>query len=215
MSAIRRIPRDHAQGPPGRLRGWYYEACSTGFNWLSGRGGVFYGDYFYRAGLSILDAHRLAQAAPPVADFTWSPSAVYPNTDVAFSDLSSGQPTAWTWGFQDATPAIATTKNPVVQFASIGAKSVTLVSENATGFSPPVAKTVSVLDPAPQVQSVSVSPASPLQCQPSLHPNGATGRPTLACLGCQNGGGSTVNTGGGNPYSWNRCHCARAPTPRR
>ncbi len=204
-------PKVHPDG----YWGWYYEGCSTGFNWVSGRGGAFSGEYFYRAALSVLDAHRLAQAVAPTADFSWTPTEIYPNVDVTFNDLSTSQPTAWTWGFQDATPAVAAVKNPVVQFTSPGDKLVTLTAENVVGPSTPVSKTVSVLDPAPQVQSVSVSPASPLQCQPiTFTANGATGRPTLAfAWDVKNGGGSTVNSGGGNPYSWNTALTAPLPSP--
>ena len=198
---------------PDGYWGWYYEGCSTGFNWVSPRKGKFYGEYFYRSAYSLLDVHHLARAVPPVANFSSTPSSVYPGIDVSFSDSSTSQPTAWTWSFQDGSPAVSAVQNPVVQFSSTGPKAVSLIAENAAGVSDPVSKTVTVLDPAPAVQSVSVSPANPLQCQPiTFTANGASGRPALAYgWDISRDGFGTANTGSGSPYTWNTALTAPLP----
>jgi PKD repeat protein len=176
-------PRDIT--PPvkanGGYWGWYYRTNATGFNGVVPRKGMFWGQYFYRIGHSIFDVHQHVGAVAPAAAFTWSPLQVYPGTAVNFTDQSLGQPTSWTWTFAlDGSPASSPTASPTnVTFPTAGAKSVTLKVQNTTG-SNSLTKTVTVLPPQPQVASISVSPASPLQCQPvTLTANGVSGQPPL------------------------------------
>ncbi|MBM3403545.1 MAG: PKD domain-containing protein [Bacteroidetes bacterium] len=75
---------------------------------------------------------------PPVADF--SASNVNPgiNTDVTFTDLTTGGPTSWTWGFTPNTVVYtngtnANSQNPVVQFTGTGLYTVSLTATNAFG----------------------------------------------------------------------------------
>ncbi|HEX6903193.1 MAG TPA: PKD domain-containing protein [Thermoanaerobaculia bacterium] len=159
---------------------WYYRASATGFNLVAPRTGKFVGDYFYRAARSLMDIHKLAGNLPPAADFTWSPTEVYPGTPVTFTDRSSGAPTQWTWTFQDGSPASSFNQNPQVAFATAGTKVVSLTPGNGAGPGTPVAKNITVLDPAPQIGAVTVSPAAPLVCQAvSLGATGATGQAPL------------------------------------
>ncbi len=163
--------------------GWYYRRNPTGFNWVMPRVGKFYGEYFYRAANSIFDIHRRTGGIAPTADFTWSPTQVYPGTAVTFSDRSTGGPTSWSWSFApDGTPATSTAQNPSnVTFATQGTKTLSLTTSNAAGSSDPQRKTLTVLDPAPAVTGVTASPASPLQCQPvTLTATGVKGQPTLS-----------------------------------
>lgn len=48
--------------------GWYYACHPSGSNWLEPRQGKLWGNYFYRAGSSVLDVHRLLATAPPPPD---------------------------------------------------------------------------------------------------------------------------------------------------
>ncbi|HEV8583002.1 MAG TPA: PKD domain-containing protein [Thermoanaerobaculia bacterium] len=159
---------------------WYYRGSMTGFNLVMPRAGKFIGDYFYRAGRSIFDIHKITLNAPPVSDFAWSPLEVYPGTPVTFADQSSGAPTGWQWTFQDGSPFTAVTAGPQVTFNSVGPKTVTLTANNNLGPGNTKSKTVTVLDPTPVIGQISASPASPKVCQPvTLSASGVQGQPTL------------------------------------
>jgi PKD repeat protein len=159
---------------------YYYRATPTGFNLVSPRAGKFLGNYFYRAARSIFDIHKLVGNVAPSADFSFSPAAIYPGTPVAFSDLSTGAPTTWSWSFQDGTPSSSVAENPQVTFSSAGTKSVSLIAGNASGPGS-VTKSVVVLPPTPQIGGITVSPPTPSVCQPvTFTATGVTGQPTLA-----------------------------------
>ncbi len=67
-------PKIHPDG----YWGWYYMGCPTGFTLVGPRIGQVYGGHLYRAANSILDAHKLGGPSAPNADFSWSPSVIYP-----------------------------------------------------------------------------------------------------------------------------------------
>jgi PKD repeat protein len=159
---------------------YFYRGSPTGFNLVAPRAGKFNGDYFYRAGRSVFDVHKWIHNVAPTADFSYSPTEIYPGTPVTFTDRSAGVPTNWSWTFQDGSPASSTAQNPAaVTFATPGTKSVSLTASNAQGPSSNP-KSVVVLPPAPQIGGITVSPASPLVCQPvTLTTTGVTGQPTL------------------------------------
>ena len=187
--------------------GWYYRGNPTGFNLVGPRGGVFYNDYFYRAGWSIMDVHHRTGGVAPAADFTWTPQQVYPGTSVSFTDTSTGGPTSWTWGFNGATPAVSSTRNPTgVQFGTVGPHDVTLSVSNAAG-SDGTTKSVTVLDPAPAIGSVVATPATVTTCQSvTFSATGVTGQPTLGYSWVVKTGGSPVvpaAAGNGTTFAWN------------
>ncbi|HET6986929.1 MAG TPA: PKD domain-containing protein [Kribbella sp.] len=173
-------PKIHPDG----YWGWYYQDCSTGFNLVGPRIAKVYqsttGTHLYRAAYSLLDAHTInVQSGPPTAAFSWTPtSGIYPGTPVQFTDQSSGSPTSWSWTFTDGTPSQA--QNPSVTFASQGQKTVTLEVANQFGPGTPASQNLTVLDPAPQLAGITVTPASPLVCQPvTMTAVGPGGQPTL------------------------------------
>lgn len=185
---------------------WYYRGSPTGYNLVAPRSGKFHGDYFFRAARAIFDIHKLTSNNPPVANFTWSPAEIYPGTPVTFSDASTGAPTIWNWSFADGTPASSTAQSPQVTFGSEGVKTVSLTSRNSAGDSNPLNKAITVLNPAPQIGSVTVSPASPLVCQPvTLAATGVTGQPTLGYAWDvkKDGVGIPVVTGANGSLIWN------------
>jgi PKD repeat protein len=191
----------------GGYWGWYYRANSTGFNYVMPRKGKFNGTYFYRAAQSLFDVHKQQGQSIPTAEFSWSPNPAYLGAAVQFTDLSSGQPNSWSWTFQNGSPSTALTQNPSVTFSQLGPQNVTLISGNGLGGSTPVTHSVNVLNPAPQVGSVTVSPSSPLQCQPvTVTANNVTGEPplTFAWTITNNGNGSTApgGTSAVNPFVW-------------
>jgi PKD repeat protein len=65
---------------------------------------------------------------PPQASFTFQVVGL----SVAFSDTSTGGPTAWTWDFGDGTP-VSTQRNPVHTYSAPGSYLVTLTVRNASG----------------------------------------------------------------------------------
>ncbi len=188
--------------------GWYYRANPTGFNLVMPRAGKFSGDYFYRAGMAIMDVHKHSAASAPTASFTFSPAQIYPGTPVTFTDTSTGAPTSWAWTFQGGTPlppSSTASQSPVVTFSAPGGKAVTLTSRNGIGTSALASQSVTVLNPAPQIGGLSVTPANPLQCQPvTLTGQNVTGAPPLVyswaiTAGIQPAPGGTSAA---NPFVW-------------
>ncbi len=75
---------------------------------------------------------------PPIADFTASNTSPVPGSDVIFTDLTYGGPSAWTWTITPTTFSFvngtdANSQNPEVQFADFGLYSVTLDVSNVAG----------------------------------------------------------------------------------
>jgi PKD repeat protein len=65
----------------------------------------------------------------PVADFSWTnPSGGL----VQFTDLTTNNPTSWSWDYDDAS-ALGTTKNPSHIYAANGTYNVCLTATNVTG----------------------------------------------------------------------------------
>ncbi len=68
-----------------------------------------------------------------VCDFSASPLNVCTNTNVDFTDLTTGgTPTSWTWSFPGGTPATSTAQNPTIQYAAPGVYDVTLTVSDGT-----------------------------------------------------------------------------------
>ncbi|HEX5759173.1 MAG TPA: PKD domain-containing protein [Thermoanaerobaculia bacterium] len=183
---------------------WYYSDFARGFSHFSPRAGKFNGEYFYRAGGTILDVHQwMGGGGPPIANFVYSPTEIYPGDLVTFTDTSIGNVASRSWTFPDGSPAGGTTSPVGVTFAGTGTKAVSLNVSNANG---PGAKTqnVVVLDPAPAVAAAGASPGSPLVCQPvTLTATGVTGKAPLGLSWVvKTGGGTTVATGSTNPFVW-------------
>ncbi len=214
-----RAPRDIT--PPsnaaGGYWGWYYMSnTATGFNYIMPRHGKFWGQYFYRTAESLFDVHQHVGAVAPSAAFTWSPSQIYPGTPVSFTDQSSGVPTSWSWTFSpDGSPSTSAAQNPAnVTFASAGAKTVGLTAHNGTG-SGALSQPLTVLPPQPQVASVSISPASPLQCQPvTFTANSVSGQPPLSWSWAITTGGNAAPGGtstAANSFTWDSGANAAVP----
>ncbi|HEY6322207.1 MAG TPA: PKD domain-containing protein [Thermoanaerobaculia bacterium] len=203
-------PRDIS--PQNGYWGWYYSGNTTGFNRFAPLMGKFNGSYFYRVGFILFDIHQWVATTAPTANFTWSPAPpapVYPGTPVAFdSSLSTGGQLSYSWSFADGSPGSSSLSNPTVTFPAHATypfdETVSLTVSNTVGMN---TKTQSVIltNPAPQVASISVSPANPLQCQAVTLTANATGEAPLAyswnIVNSSNqgviGGTSTVN-----PFTW-------------
>lgn len=189
--------------------GWYYSGNATGFTNVAPVEAVVHNGYVYRAAWTILDVHELLGAAPPTADFTWSPQPVYQGQAVTFADQSSGAPSTWFWTFSGASPSRtqSTSKNPQVTFGSAGTATVRLTATNDSGTSDPVQKSVPILDPVPSVGSVTALPSAALVCQQvTFSANNVEGRPPLTySWTVKDSFGSTVAgpITGTDTYAWN------------
>jgi len=71
-------------------------------------------------------------AGKPVADFTADERRGAKPFTVHFTDLSSGNPTSWSWNFGDGT-AVSTEQNPTHVYQVEGAYNVTLTVTNSYG----------------------------------------------------------------------------------
>lgn len=69
---------------------------------------------------------------PPTADFS-APTTVCSGATATFSDISSCNPTSWSWSFPGGLPATSTAQNPVISYATPGTYNVTLTATNAFG----------------------------------------------------------------------------------
>lgn len=165
---------------------WYYSDYTRGYSYTAPLAGKFNGPYFYRAAVSLLDIHEWTggSATPPVANFTWSPSEVYPGDTVTFTDTSSGVVSSRSWSFQDGSPATGNASPQTVTFASPGTKTVQLQATRTDVGSDSETKGVTVLNPAPVVTSLTPAQGTTPQptyyaCQPVKFTATATGRPPL------------------------------------
>ncbi len=95
--------------------------------------------------------------ASPVADFSATPTSGTAPLAVAFTDTSTGDPTAWTWTFGDGTTS--TSRNPSHTYTDAGTYTVKLTATNTSGSST-VTKTdhITVTAPPPDF-ALSASPS--------------------------------------------------------
>ncbi len=87
---------------------------------------------------AALDLFRVVDSTsgssvPPVANFSSSSTQVCAGQQITFNDLSTNNPTNWSWSFQGGTPSTSTSQNPIVSYATPGTYSVTLTASNLGG----------------------------------------------------------------------------------
>jgi PKD repeat protein len=70
---------------------------------------------------------------PPVADFTASDTTIYVGDSVNFTDLTTNNPTSWSWTFSGGTPSSSTQQNPTVTYNTAGTYTVSLTAINSAG----------------------------------------------------------------------------------
>lgn len=85
----------------------------------------------YGRGLWETDLNTTPQ--PPVADFLASSTSICVGNTIGFTDLTTNQPTSWSWSFPGGTPASSTTQNPSVTYSTPGTYDVTLTATNGQG----------------------------------------------------------------------------------
>lgn len=85
----------------------------------------------YGRGLWETDLNTTPQ--PPVADFLASSTSICTGNSIGFTDISTNQPTSWSWSFPGGTPSTSTTQNPTVTYSTPGTYDVTLTATNGQG----------------------------------------------------------------------------------
>jgi PKD repeat protein len=70
---------------------------------------------------------------PPVADFTASDTTINVGDSVTFTDLSTNNPTSWSWTFNGGTPSSSTQQNPTITYNTAGTYTVSLTATNSAG----------------------------------------------------------------------------------
>jgi Zn-dependent metalloprotease len=70
---------------------------------------------------------------PPVADFTSDVTTIDAGDSVNFTDLSTNNPTSWSWTFPGGTPGASTAQNPTITYNTAGTYDVSLTATNAYG----------------------------------------------------------------------------------
>ncbi len=100
------------------------------------------------------EASATTLAAPPQADFSWSPPVPVVGQIVQLTDASNASPTSWSWDFGDGTGSAQ--QNPSHAYATAGDKTVRLIASNASG-SGSKQQTVTIICAEPGITSEPLS----------------------------------------------------------
>lgn len=110
---------------------------------------------------------------PPRADVDFTPLSPRAGGTVSFRDLSTGNPTSWTWSFAD-DGSTSTVENPSHVFASAGGFEVVLEVSNADGTST-TTRTIIVQPAEGELPPVSYPFAATAVIPAAAHAAGAEG----------------------------------------
>jgi PKD repeat protein len=120
------------------------------------------GPVLARFGVTVDDGSSQDPVAP-VADFQGSPTSGEAPLTVNFTDLSTGNPTSWSWDFDNNGTADASTRNPSHTYNDVGTYTVSLTVTNDLGSDTKTKTdyiTVTEQVPVPPVADFSASPTS-------------------------------------------------------
>ncbi len=169
--------------PQRRIDYWssYYDQSTGGFTVFAGRHGMFHGDYFYRAALSMFDVHEVTSVTPtltingPAEGFLGDPQAFQANAGGCSPSAT------YNWNASGGGQVQGTGANVNItwpQGAGAGNKTVTVTNSGCSGAQGTA--TILMQDGAAMVDGVSITPAAPLVCQTvTAGAVGADGRPPL------------------------------------
>ncbi len=132
-------------------------------------------DQYTAAQLNTALAACPSVAVAPVANFSASSTNETCTGTVQFSDLSTGNPTSWSWNFGDGTTS--TLKSPSHTYTANGTYTVSLQSTNSYGN-----------DIETKTGYVTI--------------NLAAGPTTTGAIVCAPGGTATLNVSGSDTYKW-------------
>lgn len=65
-----------------------------------------------------------------VANFSASETSVNTGANISFTDLTTNNPSSWSWTFAGGTPSVSTSQNPTIQYNTAGTYTVTLEATN-------------------------------------------------------------------------------------
>lgn len=89
------------------------------------------------------------------AIFTYSPTTIYANTVVTFTDGSKGSPTSWAWEFGDNSTSIL--QSPTHAYAAVGTYKVNLTVTDSDGNTDTTSKNV-ILSYKPPSAAITTDP---------------------------------------------------------
>ena len=99
-----------------------------------------------------------ATIAPPVADFSGTPTTGVAPLAVSFTDSSTGSPTSWSWAFGDSSTSTA--QNPSHTYNTAGSYTVILTATNSGGSDGETKTNYITATAQPPVANFSGSPTS-------------------------------------------------------
>ena len=91
---------------------------------------------------------------PPAADFSATPTSGIAPLAVQFTDISTSEPTSWSWTFGDG--GTSTLQNPLHTYASAGTYTVTLTATNAGGSDAETKTDYITVEAAPIVHNINL-----------------------------------------------------------
>ncbi len=95
----------------------------------SGAGSTYYSDI----AIDLIEVTGSTGPASPVAEFSANTLDIALGGNIQFTDLSTNNPTEWSWVFEGGTPASSTAQNPSVSYNTAGTFTVTLTATNTVG----------------------------------------------------------------------------------
>jgi PKD repeat protein len=205
------VPQPTMQvGNPAITVGYWsymYHCHPSGSAFYQGRGGVMWGNRFYRAGHSIFDIHRQRNVSPTIT--VTGPATGYAGDPETFNATASNcTPTAggWSWTASGGGQVVGggTTASASIEWSMTGSKTVSAQNTGCPGATS-VPATIQILDPAPAIGGVSASPTNAPICTPvTFTANNVTGQPPLTYAWTIEQGGNPVpgEGGPGNPFAW-------------
>lgn len=93
----------------------------------------------------------LETGLPPTAQFSATPTTVCSGSFVTFTNLSTNQPTGYTWSFPGGTPSSSSSPNPSVRYDAQGTYNVSLTSINGNGQNSITKNTFITVNPKPTI----------------------------------------------------------------
>jgi len=128
-------------------------------------------------------------SAEGAAAFGFSPTTPGPGQSVQFTDLTTGNPTSWSWNFGDGVTS--SLKNPAHAFASAGTYIVSLLATTSSGALS-ATKSITVASMSVLSSSFTYAPASPAAGQAIQFTDTSTGSPTSWSWNFGDGSTSTL-----------------------
>jgi PKD repeat protein len=117
-------------------------------------------------------------AEMPVANFSASPTTIIPGSLVAFTDLTTGNPTSWSWSFPGGTPSTSTNQHPAITYNTTGVYDVTLTASNSAGSDTEVKVAYITVTVLPPVANFSASDSTIYEGQSVTFTDLSTNNPT-------------------------------------